>query len=715
MIMEAYDYNSTFNPIQEGEGGSNNIRPGSAKTVSSTESEGSQSSEKLEIKAEASWGQRVLSWVTLGLFKPSSSYDKGSFVADLNARYGPGIAAKVMSFEGLGLSKKSAAWNPVKLELATVAKARGFAEFLETSELGNNELATSETAVLRAEKKQYLAAAKVISQLEKNKTITPETATAQYATLHEKIQGIDDKEVAARASGKTLTIDEAVARIKTTQKAIKSDLLKTAYGKNTIMESASKAIMKNVNPTANFLLKPLIATKAIKKLPVQLEKESKIEALFKKKQIEVRNEQPWDPIKASVTTTRADETKVINNTTITPASNFMKIEDASGKALGGICSGNNDNPDHAVNLCVDRLHAPEGSPEGSLDSLIIVRGGVDVLPSKVEEVGIDGKVSKKTIEEIDHAWTFNKRFDEGLVACLESKGQLHDVAEGEEGSSENNPIELDVADLGFLSQFDEEETAMQTRQFEMLDKVTDQPRQITYKDPKDPSGAEKKIWVKPKITAFNFGVEWGDRGNIGEKKLPSAWRAKNEASLNALEDKAGKWINNNSGHNDVFIVMELKNQIKMLRTAGKLYSNSDDYYDVAARVILLSHKLGMIPKIHCKSGKDRTSRAIEAAKALAIEIQNSPKTTAYYKEHQIETGHVPAPIPATREQNTFRKKVGFNSGNQGIQELNTDFRGNKQYSAFGFMEGLSYLGSKVAGYTTKAVTEYKGLSDLAKR
>ncbi len=373
-----------------------------------------------------------------------------------------------------------------------------------------------------------------------------------------------------------------------------------------------------------------------------------------------------------------------------------------------------------MNLAVDVLHAPEGSPEGSPDALVTVRAGVDCLPSKVEEVDDDGKVSNRPVTEEEHRATFNKRFDEGLVACLESKGQLHDVAPGGKGSSKDKPVELDIADLGFLSQFDEEETAMQTKQFKMLDEVNNgEPREVKYKDP---SGAEKTIWVKPKVMAFNFGVEWGDRGTIGEKKLPPGWRERNEKSLDALSEKAEGWLKNNIGHKDAHVITQLKNQIKAMRTAGQLYSNSDDYYAVAARVILLSHKIGMTPKIHCKSGKDRTSRAIEAAKALAIEIQNSAGTTSTeniphlsYKR-QLEPGNiVPEPIPATREQNTLRKKVSFNSGNQGIQELNTDFRGNKQYSAFGFMEGLSYLGSKVAGYTTAAVTEYKGLSNLAKR
>ncbi|MBX9576974.1 MAG: hypothetical protein K2W97_00685 [Chthoniobacterales bacterium] len=678
--MEVHNSNSTVNSLQED--AADELRSGSAETVSSTESGGSQSSEKTEIKAEGTLFQRALSWVSGGLYKPSSSYDKSSFESALENRYGKNIAAKVMSFESQGLSKKSVAWNSGKLSLATVAKARDLAEFLETSGLGDKELATSETALLRADVKQWKAAIKTAAKL------IPADASDRATKLTQLQKGLEAAEAKLAGANKNNICDVKTAgtRIEAGRVAVKTAL-------QDVFES-------------------------IRKTGVALPSKEKIKAEFKKQQIIVRNEQPWDPINASVTTMKVDGTKVTNKTTITPASNFMKIEERrEGEeeqiSLGGICSGNNDNENHAVNLCVDRLHAPEGSPDGSPDALIAVRGGVDVLPSKVEEVADDGTISKRPVTDQEHQATFNKRFDEGLVACLEAKGQLHDVVQGGKGNSKENPIDdLDIADLGFLSQFDKEETAMQTRQFKMLDEVNNKPREITYKDP---SGAEKKIWVKSKIIAFNFGVEWGDRGIIGERNLPPGWREKNDESLNALEEKAAAFIAANPRHQDAHVIQQLKEQIKTIRLKGEVYSNSDDYYAVAARVILLSYKLGMVPKIHCKSGKDRTSRAIEAAKALAIEIQNSPKVNANYGGVDMQVDTVPAPIPATPEQSTLRKKVGFNSGNQGIQELNTDFRGNKQYSAFGFMEGLSYLASKVAGYTTAAVTEYKGLSNLAKR
>ncbi|MCX6957494.1 MAG: hypothetical protein NT164_03035 [Verrucomicrobiae bacterium] len=622
---------------------------------------------QLEIKATGTLFQRALSWVSGGLYKPSSSYEKGSFEYVLKNRYIENIAAKVMSFESQGLSKKSAAWDPNKLELATVAKARDFAEFLETSGLGDKELATSATALLRADKKQWKAAIQTAEKL-----------------------------IPARAAGGTTTLAallDGLSKVEKTLKEAEKDLGKNFQ--NTILdEGEAVAHVANVQKTVQAALKIAVTTGG--------GNENAIKAEFKKQQIIVRNEQPWNPIKASVTTMKANGTQVTNETTITPASNFMKIEEQRQDEkepinLGGICSGNNDNKNHAVNLCVDRLHAPKGSP----DALIAVRGGVDVLPSKVEVVADDGTVSKKTITKEEQEKTFYRRFDEGLVACLESKGQLNDVVEGKKNFSKQNPIDdLDIADLGFLSQFDGEEEAMQTRQFDMLDEVNKgEPREVKYKDP---SGAEKTIWVKPKIIAFNFGVEWGDRGTIGRHKLPDKWRTKNDESLNALRDKAEAWIRSKQEDSDVEVVKELRDQIEAMR--GELYNNSEDYYAVAARVILLSHKLGIVPKIHCKSGKDRTSRAIEAAKALVIEIQNS-----------ADGKTVPKPISATPEQNRLRKMVAFNSGSQGIQEQNTDFRGNKQYSAFGFMEGLSYLASKVAGYTTAAVTEYKGLSDLAKR
>jgi hypothetical protein len=501
---------------------------------------------------------------------------------------------------------------------------------------------------------------------------------------------------------KILTTSEAKSRIKTLQKALKASLLESAYPDKAKAEGAWKTARKMINPVANTLLSPLIAVKAVKKFTIQTDKEKAIEVLFKKKQIEVRNEQPWAPITALVTTKKHDNSKVSNQTIITPASNFMKIEgkDEEGRSilLGGICSSNNENRDHAVNLAVDVLYAPNQKEK---PLLITVRGGIDVLPSHEETLGDNGKVSKITLNEEEIKVGFDKRFDEGLVACLGAKYGLENLSTNIPTNSKDHPIELDIADIGFLSQCKKEEIEMQTKQFEFLDIMHEQPREVTYTNLE---GKSNTVWVKPKILSFNFGVEWGDRGAYGEKNLPDNWSKKNNKNLDLLYKKTNQWIQDHSGQGqENRIIDRLRQQIKTMSDEGELYNNSEDYYAVAARVILLSYNIGIIPKIHCKSGKDRTSRAIEAAKALAIEIQNSSdgETLPLWKT-------------TTQEQIELRENVGLNSGNQDIQECNTDFRGNKQYSAMGFKEGISFIEMQ-AGYSTLVIKEDMGLGSLAKR
>ncbi len=103
-----------------------------------------------------------------------------------------------------------------------------------------------------------------------------------------------------------------------------------------------------------------------------------------------------------------------------------------------------------------------------------------------------------------------------------------------------------------------------------------------------------------------------------------------------------------------------------MRKTG-LNTKDGDYYAVAARVIVLCDKLGIVPNIHCKSVKDRTSRAVEESKMLAAEID--------------ATGEVPTRGTLSAERQKTAEVFG-QSGNAKLQQLNTGLVGNKQGKAF---------------------------------
>ena len=303
--------------------------------------------------------------------------------------------------------------------------------------------------------------------------------------------------------------------------------------------------------------------------------------------------------------------------TIAPASNLGCLKESyKADGIKGVCSKDERNASHTINGAVDKL---EVKVDGGKTKQILqfVRSGV-LTSAKIKDEG-------------ERTFAANNRFDENLLMALDAKGLLPESGEAAKVTREN-PVELSIADIGLLSKnvIKGKEENMQDDQFKFLEGANNQPREISYTDE---AGQKKTIWVRPKILAFNFGVQVSDRIQ-GQSKLT---KQNNEASLDTLLGTAGDkdaggmvkdFLESAEGgklsDNDKKAITELAQQCREMRANGEMYSYNDgDIYAFPTRLTVLCDKIGIMPMIHCKSGKDRTSRLAEEAKFLAAEIHEN--------------------------------------------------------------------------------------------
>lgn len=252
----------------------------------------------------------------------------------------------------------------------------------------------------------------------------------------------------------------------------------------------------------------------------------------------------------------------------------------------------------------------------------------------------------------------------------------------------------------------------------MLEAAHDKKIQVSYTDEK---GDVKQIWVKPRIVALNIGVQRGD--GILESKMD---KKRTKKKTNTICTKAREYIAEggrgcNLNDKEKKVIKDLVKQCEELITDGKYRGeNGGDYYALPARLALLADKIGMVPMIHCKSGKDRTARLIEEVKFLAFQIHQNlqPVSSSEASSGNNETqspplnGEVPL-VPnygaLSTEQKKTLAKIALNSGNQKIQELNTGVVGNKQGWQLGKRLGVYGLaGFNPNSELRKVYKEYTG-------
>lgn len=363
------------------------------------------------------------------------------------------------------------------------------------------------------------------------------------------------------------------------------------------------------------------------------------------------------------------------NTTLAPASqNEVLKKSYQEDKIQGVSSKDAANPKHSINLWRDTFVI------AGKTLFSCVRSGL------LAAMKISSGEERKAV--------FDKRLDENIVMALEGGHESVDAQQRlQKGVSEDNPIPIDLLDIGLLSNYNffgfGSENKMKKEQFRMLDAANGVARKVSYKNS---NGSVQTIWVRPTIHAINIGVQRGDGLFASSNDI-----AKTAKTTKAICARATDYLSTLPGSEledvEKSVIQELLDQCQELtKNQTYLSENGGDYYALPARLALLADKVGIRPPmIHCKSGKDRTARLIEEVKLLALQIEsNSDRLRAYLNKTPssaapqksdrgvIYQGLVPSTGALSREQKQLLAAIAMNSGNQKVQELNTGVIGNKQ-------------------------------------
>ncbi len=303
------------------------------------------------------------------------------------------------------------------------------------------------------------------------------------------------------------------------------------------------------------------------------------------------------------------------------------------------------------------------------------------------------------------------RAQEAVIAALSLRPELMQRALG----GETVPLALSSVSLmttdlfrdnapGFDSARERTFTREQLDAWATLSDPARQPVEIEMRDAD--TGEVKTVKLDLRVMAFSFGVNQGAVVGMGplssETELVGGWefvRADNEKALSAmLGDLApgttlGGVVGEYLARTDVSaedrrIVSKLAEQVRAMWQDGSYMHMGNEPYKMAARLAVLSHRIGVVPEWNCKSGKDRTGMLDGEAKFLATRIALS--------------GDVPEPdAPLDGDEQGMLRQFLLHGGNHEMQILNTGLAGFKT-------EGVSAIDERLG--TPEARAFHRGAS-----
>ena len=373
----------------------------------------------------------------------------------------------------------------------------------------------------------------------------------------------------------------------------------------------------------------------------------------------------WDPIETEIRATIGGEQRVIDST-ITPAYHlgepFTTSYDNSG--VKGICSINQDQTDHAVNLAVSEIR------DGTTGARIIafVRHGVHSAYEAPANQQVQANQTRAT-ESVHAALLTN-------TAVLQ---QAIFNAQANNGQGNGQVVDLPITSINLQTNFminsENQQVHQQFAAFDHINNLTH--LDVHVPDPNN-AGQTIQVRIRPRVLAFNFGTNpVATFGNIGIGDNAET-RGRNEAGMKALfgdglkvDDPLGGMVG--AALNNPAIpgwkktcIRELSRQIKQM-WADRSYNTDDgDVYKMMARLTVLTDMIGATAMFNCKSGKDRTGHLDAEVKMLASEI--------YYTRT----------VPSYGQLSTSRKEAfsqfALHSGNHQMQRYNTGFAGYKTFN-----------------------------------
>ncbi|MCW7554006.1 tyrosine-protein phosphatase [Endozoicomonas gorgoniicola] len=380
----------------------------------------------------------------------------------------------------------------------------------------------------------------------------------------------------------------------------------------------------------------------------------------------------------------------------TPASQIevngeqQKLLDYQGSK--GVSCADTKNLKHATNLLRTDFQI------GDHNEFTGIRHGV------VDPYGVKGGDDAKALK----AQGARKKAEEILIAALSTKPELFQQALKAAETGKDIPT-LFTTSTSLLTTGvgSGKEAKMQKTQNEAFKYFTAPGNQPVEIELAGPDGTSRKVRVNLRQSQFNIPVNWGGVGPlssvfggrrnqarmnqqaitdlVGNSKhsgeiggMAAHWLGQYEEKqkllaykLTAEENRAKpdaaliKAIKQESSQlaKDRKTVQDLSRQIKDIYRKGRHHHEHKDAYKLAARVALLTHKLGGVPLINCKSGKDRTGMLDAEIKFLTARI--------------AENGAVPEPGPLAQGEKTLFREILLKSGNHEVQEMNVGVRGYK--------------------------------------
>ncbi|MDE1186628.1 MAG: inositol phosphate phosphatase SopB [Pantoea sp.] len=368
---------------------------------------------------------------------------------------------------------------------------------------------------------------------------------------------------------------------------------------------------------------------------------------FKAAAIKIRNSNNWDKINTNIAHGGHNYTS-----TLTPAG---KMKTGSHDIFQqsyldkGVCSASTTDTQHATNLWMSEITAPDkdGRPETLFNG---IRHGI------LSPYGLKKSDPARQAGAITRA-------KEVLTAALYAKSDLLQRAL----SGQVVPFNLVSTSLATASKTGKEDgmVADQMHAWQALTQQT--PLSLTIRDKQ---GELKQIKVNLKVVAFSLGV------NEMALKFKLGWTASDKYNDQALKQlfgpelkfttqpqgMVGEYLKTNPENGEK--VRELSQQLRDIFIKKSHHHDGGEPYKAAQRIAMLAYEIGAVPCWNCKSGKDRTGM-------LDAEIKRE-----VISQHQGKPLSQPGRLQNKADKELFQN-VLVNGGNAEVQVYNTSVAGNK--------------------------------------